>query len=252
MGYCELNHCGAQPLTQPAGVGKGRAWKKNRHLLTAIPVHDITGPARSLQGIGDLSECVIRGLVQVSLVVEMEEVNVAEHQCVRFAPLCRLRVVRSQVFFECCSIEQPGPPVVPRLVREAHHIRLERSHLVIDDREYERSRTRKDFIKQYIFPGGCLPSITAIAQAATRASDLHIVGLEDIGRHYARTLSDWRNRLDDRWLDARALGFDDRFLRMWRFYFAYCEAGFLERRVSDVQMVLARAGWRDSLRALRV
>jgi len=119
--------------------------------------------------------------------------------------------------------------------------------IVIDDREYERSKTRKDFIKQYVFPGGCLPSITAIAQAATRASDLRIVELEDIGRHYARTLADWRQRLEDRWLDARGMGFDDRFLRMWRFYFAYCEAGFLERRVSDVQVVLARAGWRGAL-----
>jgi cyclopropane-fatty-acyl-phospholipid synthase len=119
--------------------------------------------------------------------------------------------------------------------------------IVIDDREFDRSKTRKDFIKQFIFPGGCLPSITAIAKAATRSSDLRLIDLEDIGRHYARTLSDWRLRLEDRWSDARALGFDDGFLRMWRFYFAYCEAGFLERRVSDVQLVLARSGWRGDL-----
>jgi cyclopropane-fatty-acyl-phospholipid synthase len=123
--------------------------------------------------------------------------------------------------------------------------------IVIDDREFDRAKTRKDFIKQYIFPGGCLPSVTAIA-AATRASDLRVTDLEDIGPHYARTLADWRRRLDDRRSDALALGFDDQFLRMWRFYFAYCEAAFLERRVSDVQLLLARSGWRGdvSLRAV--
>jgi len=87
-------------------------------------------------------------------------------------------------------------------------------------------------------------ALGAIANAATRASDLRLIDLEDIGRHYARTLADWRRRFEDRWSHARALGFDDDFLRMWRFYFAYCEAGFLERRASGVQVVLARSGWR--------
>ena len=124
--------------------------------------------------------------------------------------------------------------------------------IVIDDREYDRAKTRKDFIKRYIFPGGCLPSVTAIAAAATRASDLRLIDLEDIGPHYARTLADWRRRLEDRRSDAHALGFDDQFLRMWRFYFAYCEAAFRERRVSDVQVLLARSEWRGDvgLRAL--
>jgi cyclopropane-fatty-acyl-phospholipid synthase len=119
--------------------------------------------------------------------------------------------------------------------------------IVIDDRQYERSKLSKDFIKEFIFPGGCLPSITALANAATRASDLRLIDLEDIGRHYARTLSDWRARLESHWDDARALGLDEQFLRMWRFYFAYCEAGFLERRVSDVQVVFSRPDWRGAL-----
>lgn len=119
--------------------------------------------------------------------------------------------------------------------------------IVIDDREFERAKTRQDFIKQYIFPGGCLPSVTALANSATRSSDLRVIDLEDIGRHYARTLSDWRVNLEERWSDARALGLDERFLRMWRFYLAYCEAGFLERRVSDVQVVFGRSGWRGEL-----
>jgi cyclopropane-fatty-acyl-phospholipid synthase len=119
--------------------------------------------------------------------------------------------------------------------------------IVIDDREFERAKTRQDFIKQHIFPGGCLPSITALASSATRSSDLRVIDLEDIGRHYARTLADWRRSLEERWNDARALGLDERFLRMWRFYLAYCEAGFLERRVSDVQIVFGRSGWRGEL-----
>jgi cyclopropane-fatty-acyl-phospholipid synthase len=139
------------------------------------------------------------------------------------------------VFFATCA----------RLLRPDGRAALQ--CIVVDDREYDRAKTRKDFIKQYIFPGGCLPSVTAIATAATRASDLRIVDVEDIGPHYARTLADWRRRLEDRRSDAHALGFDDQFLRMWRFYFAYCEAAFLERRVSDVQVVLARSGWRGDV-----
>ncbi|MGD0194018.1 MAG: cyclopropane-fatty-acyl-phospholipid synthase family protein [Candidatus Dormibacteria bacterium] len=119
--------------------------------------------------------------------------------------------------------------------------------IVIDDREYEGARNRKDFIKEYIFPGGCLPSITAIANSTTRASDLRLIDHEDIGPHYARTLSDWRHRLEGRRSEAMAMGFDEQFLRMWRFYFASCEAVFLERRVSDVQMIFARSGWRGEL-----
>lgn len=138
-------------------------------------------------------------------------------------------------FFATCS----------RLVRPTGRMALQ--CIVIDDHEYERAKTRKDFIKQYIFPGGCLPSVTAIADSVTRASDLRILDLEDIGPHYARTLSDWRRRLEDRWSDARLLGFDEQFLRMWQFYFTSCEAVFLERRVSGVQLVLARSEWRGDL-----
>jgi len=116
--------------------------------------------------------------------------------------------------------------------------------IVIDDGEFERYKTRQDFIRTFIFPGGGLPSITAMAKAFTRASDLRLTDLEDLGPHYVRTLTEWRERLDQRWADAVALGLDDAFLRRWRFYFAYCTAGFAERHVSVVQIVLARSLWR--------
>ena len=116
--------------------------------------------------------------------------------------------------------------------------------IVIEDREFERYKTQQDFIRRFIFLGGGLPSISAIASAMTRATDMRLTDLEDLGPHYARTLIEWSDRLDDHWSDALALGFDESFLRRWRFYFAYCTAGFAERHVSVVQMVLARSQWR--------
>ena len=116
--------------------------------------------------------------------------------------------------------------------------------IVIDDREFERYKTRQDFIRRFIFPGGGLPSITVMANAMTRVTDLRLTDVEDLGAHYVRTLNEWRERLDARWDDALALGFDESFLRMWRFYFAYCTAGFAERHVSVVQVVVARSQWR--------
>ena len=120
--------------------------------------------------------------------------------------------------------------------------------IVIDDREFARYKTRQDYIRRYIFPGGGLPSTLAIHRAITAATDFDIVDLEDLGAHYVRTLDLWREQLDTRVDKATLLGFDDRFVRMWRFYFAYCAAGFAERHVSVIQIVLARKDWRGLLR----
>ncbi len=120
--------------------------------------------------------------------------------------------------------------------------------IVIDDAEFERYKTRSDYIRRHIFPGGGLPSITAMANALTRATDLRLTDLEDLGPHYVRTLRLWRERLDEQAPAAYELGFDEQFLRKWRFYFAYCEVGFAERQVSVVQIVLARDAWRGMLR----
>ena len=119
--------------------------------------------------------------------------------------------------------------------------------IVIDDSEFERYKTRSDFIRRHIFPGGGLPSIAAMTRALSRASDLRLTDLEDLGPHYVRTLNLWRERLDANVERALVLGLNDEFLRKWRFYFAYCAAGFSERQVSVVQMVLARGGWRGTL-----
>jgi len=115
--------------------------------------------------------------------------------------------------------------------------------ITVADHEFERSKRWKDFIKRYIFPGGCLPSISAMVESTSRVTDMRLVDLRDIGKHYSITLRHWRAALDRRFDDARALGMTERFLRMWRYYFAYCEAGFAEQRVSDVQVVFARPRW---------
>ena len=117
--------------------------------------------------------------------------------------------------------------------------------IVIRDSRYRRALRKADFIKKHIFPGGFIPSISALTEAAARA-DLSIANLEDFAADYALTLRDWRRRLEANADRARALGFDESFLRKWRFYFAYCEGGFRERTISDVQVVYTRPGYRGS------
>lgn len=114
--------------------------------------------------------------------------------------------------------------------------------ITIADRHYARARDEVDFIKRYIFPGCCIPAVSALAQAMADSSDLRIVHLEDIGPHYATTLARWRENFFASLKDVRALGYPDTFNRMWEFYLCYCEAGFAERTLGDVQMLLTRDG----------
>ncbi len=112
--------------------------------------------------------------------------------------------------------------------------------ITIEDQRYAQALKDVDFIKRYIFPGSFIPSITAILQGATKASDLKLVNLEDIGTSYALTLHAWRERFNAALPEVRALGFSERFVRMWNFYFAYCEGGFVERAISDVHLLFAK------------
>jgi cyclopropane-fatty-acyl-phospholipid synthase len=112
------------------------------------------------------------------------------------------------------------------------------------DQDHEQFKRGADFIKRYIFPGGCVLSVTAIVDALTRATDMRLVHLEDITPHYAKTLRMWRERFYANLDQIRRMGFDERFVRMWEFYLAYCEGGFMERVIGDVQMVLAKPAWR--------
>lgn len=118
--------------------------------------------------------------------------------------------------------------------------------ITIQDQYYDSARKSVDFIQRYIFPGCCIPSTTALIDAATSASQLKLSHFEDMTPHYARTLATWRERFLARQEDVRALGFGDEFIRMWEFYLCYCEGGFTERHIGSVQMLFAK---RDNRRA---
>ena len=116
--------------------------------------------------------------------------------------------------------------------------------ITITEQRYKQARDSVDFIKRYIFPGGCLPSLTVVSDALSRVTDMQMSNLRDIGRDYADTLKVWHasflNKLDE----VRAMGFDDRFIRMWRYYLSYCEGGFRERIIGTHQITLTKPGYR--------
>jgi cyclopropane-fatty-acyl-phospholipid synthase len=112
--------------------------------------------------------------------------------------------------------------------------------ITIRDQFYEQALHSVDFIKRYIFPGSFIPSVQVLVDAAVRNTDMKLSHLEDIGPHYARTLKLWREALLARHGEARAQGLSDSFLRMWEYYLAYCEGGFEERQLGDVQMLLTK------------
>ncbi len=112
--------------------------------------------------------------------------------------------------------------------------------ITIQDQIYEEALGSVDFIQRYIFPGSFIPSVTAIADSVRRATDMKVFHLEDIGAHYATTLSRWRENFFARIDDVRRLGYPESFIRMWDFYLGYCEGGFLERQLGDVQMLLTK------------
>jgi cyclopropane-fatty-acyl-phospholipid synthase len=112
--------------------------------------------------------------------------------------------------------------------------------ITIADQRYASALKAVDFIQRHIFPGSCIPSVTAMSNAITRAADMRLYHLEDIGPHYASTLKAWRENFFVNLDRIRALGYSEEFIRMWEFYFCYCEAGFAERAIGDVQMLLVK------------
>ncbi len=116
--------------------------------------------------------------------------------------------------------------------------------ITIADQHYEQYKSGVDFIRRYIFPGGCLCSVTAMTRSVTRATDMRTVHLEDIGPHYAKTLEHWRGRFLGALDEVRGLGFPEEFVRMWNYYLCYCEGAFIERATGNVQMHLVKPGAR--------
>lgn len=112
--------------------------------------------------------------------------------------------------------------------------------ITISDQRYDRARRKVDFIQRYIFPGGCLPSNSIIASHVAKYTDMQIVGMEDLTQDYALTLAHWRQRfLRQSHAIARA-GFSESFIRMWDYYLAYCQGGFMERVIHTAQFLIAR------------
>ncbi len=131
-------------------------------------------------------------------------------------------------FFACCDrLLAPGGSMAMQAI-------------TIRDRDYEAARQRVDFIKRHVFPGSFIPSVTALAQAATRGSRLRIHALRDFGPHYARTLRQWRDNLHTHRLALRARGYGERFLRAQEFYLAYCEGGFAAGKLGLAQILWQR------------
>jgi len=117
--------------------------------------------------------------------------------------------------------------------------------ITISDQRYAASLGDTDFIKRYIFPGGQLPSNAVIASHVAGATDMQLIGLEDITLDYARTLHAWRDNFMTALPEVRRLGFDETFIRMWLYYLCYCEGGFMERVIHTAQFLLAKPQFRD-------
>ena len=116
--------------------------------------------------------------------------------------------------------------------------------ITIQDQYYAESLKSVDFIQRYVFPGSFIPSVTAITDSVARVTDLKIFNLEDIGPHYARTLRLWRERFFANIAQVRKLGYPDSFSRLWEFYLCYCEGGYAERQLGNVQVLLTKPACR--------
>ncbi len=115
--------------------------------------------------------------------------------------------------------------------------------IIRPDQKYHQVYKEVDFIKKYIFPGGCLLSTLFLLEEFAKHSDLRLFDFKDMGYDYAETLSIWRERFMKKRSEVRNLGFNEEFIRMWEFYLAYCEAGFLERYISVAQLVFVKPAY---------
>lgn len=144
-------------------------------------------------------------------------------------------------------IEAVGRKYLPSYFATCERLLTDNGAMVIQaitmpEQRYEQYKHSVDFIQKYIFPGGFLPSVSAMQSCVAENSSLRMLGLHDFGLHYARTLRLWNERFHERLEDVRAQGFSERFIRMWRYYLCYCEAAFLERAIGLVQVLWAKPG----------
>lgn len=114
--------------------------------------------------------------------------------------------------------------------------------IVINDKAYEAAKNEVDFIKKYIFPGGCLPSVFSISKSIATQTNMQWIAFEDIGQHYVTTLNDWHERLLENQQAIFDQGFSESFIRMWIFYFCYCAAAFQSRYISNIHALWRKVG----------
>jgi len=138
-----------------------------------------------------------------------------------------------EYFSRCSNLLKPGGKLAIQAI-------------TVPDQRYRDTRDSVDFIKRYIFPGGCLPSLEVISAHLAKHTDMQMTHLRDITQDYARTLEAWRGRFMAALDDVRDQGFDDVFLRMWEFYLAYCEGGFRERIIGTVQFTCVKPDYRPA------
>lgn len=112
--------------------------------------------------------------------------------------------------------------------------------ITMADHRFREHLRSVDFIKRYIFPGSCLPSVNAMMDSVARKTDLALFHLEDITEHYVLTLRRWRDNFFRKIDSVRELGYSEEFIRMWHFYLSYCEGAFAERYIGDLQLVFAK------------
>lgn len=108
------------------------------------------------------------------------------------------------------------------------------------DSRYKEYKTSSDWIQKHIFPGGLLPSVARMQEAISKVTEFHLHHLEDIGLHYAKTLSCWRDQFHANLDKVKGLGMPETFIRKWDYYLSYCEAAFLMRNISTVQVIYTR------------
>lgn len=142
-------------------------------------------------------------------------------------------------FRQCSNLLRPGGSMVLQAI-------------VMPESRFERYSRSVDFIQRYVFPGGCLPSLSTILDAVGRSSDLRFVHAEDFSPHYAVTLRRWRQNFTNRLSDVRRLGYSEELIRLWNYYLCYCEAAFEERQIGVLQIQLDKpACRRDPLHVSR-
>lgn len=149
-------------------------------------------------------------------------------------------------------IEAVGKEYLPTFFKKCSNLLKDQGLMVlqaitISDHRFDSYSKSVDFIQKHIFPGGFLPSQLLINQHLRKHTDLMIRDLHDIGLDYARTLKDWHHKLLENKEPLAKDGYDDRFMNMWRYYFSYCEGGFLERTISTVQLVISKPAFSNSI-----